>query len=248
MAQALDRPDVEFGKSPKHFAITCDGHRRFAVEHGLSLSEGYELGVKLLFNMIPWIFIDHGVEVFSVNFMPYSITVDTSPRAQRRAQAVWEPILSYFSSDKVSIFHKYSIRFMILGEKTALPLDILGILEDLENSTMDYSPRKFYLALGYSHIREVLSASKNFSGEMTDTLEFSRNLWVQEPVDLFYRPGGVHVRGDFLLLQSIHARIFFDDKLFPEITKEDIDNIFKGYIEHNDEHARTSQITRSYFS
>jgi len=116
---------------------------------------------------------------------------------------------------------EHDIQLQAVGELDLLPVWLRTTLKHLEADTIRYH-NVLTLLIGYSARREILSAATKCSPGASFAT-FASFLWVQSPVHLILRTGGVPQIGDMLLLQSIEARLFFFDKLFPELTHQDID-------------------------
>ena len=54
-------------------------------------------------------------------------------------------------------------------------------------------------------------------------------MYLESCPDLLIRPGGEKRLSNFLTWESIYSELFFLDKLWPEMTKEDLADIIKEF-------------------
>ena len=63
--------------------------------------------------------------------------------------------------------------------------------------------------------------------------EFITHLQITTPVDLVIRSGDAPLLSNFLPLQSAWARLYFTDKLFNDLTAEDVLQILRHFEKIN---------------
>jgi undecaprenyl diphosphate synthase len=87
------------------------------------------------------------------------------------------------------------------------------------------------LALNYGAKDELLRAVnklKNTPDNITEAM-LSNSLDCKHSVDLLIRTGGDKRLSNFLLWQAAYAELFFIDKLWPDFSSDDLQNILKKF-------------------
>ena len=87
------------------------------------------------------------------------------------------------------------------------------------------------LALNYGGQDEILRAVNALKNSKENiTLEMlSNTLDCKHDVDILIRTGGDHRLSNFLLWQAAYAELFFTDTLWPDFTKEQLEEIIKKF-------------------
>ena len=204
-----------------HLGLIPDGNRRWAKEHGMSLGEGYELGVKRAEECLRWC-IDEGIEEVSV--FAFS-TLNLNERSKVEKEKIFSIFAKYF--DKLSLdeyVHEHEIKVRILGRTAEFPDLILDAAHRAMEATRRYKKHFLNILMAYDGRDELLRCvglASQSRGKVTQKL-LERYLWVPRPVDLIIRTGGEHRLSNFMLYQSAYAEIVFLDKHWPDFTREDL--------------------------
>lgn len=208
------------GPVPLHVGIIPDGGRRWAKANRCTLGESYQRTVSLL-QLFAGILCSNGVNEISIYL--------SSIQNFRRKKAELETYLStldqalYRQVAETALFHQ--LRVVIPGRLEIVPEPTLQAIRTLEQQTAGFAKGRLNLLVGYDPHEEILQAFNKSTGPGS----FLSGLWITTPLDLVIRSGGAHLLSNFLPLQSAWARLYFPDKLFNDLTGDDILQILQDF-------------------
>ena len=107
-------------------------------------------------------------------------------------------------------------------------------MQEIMEKTRGYDKFKLNLCMAYGGRQEIVDAVRkivagNIKPESIDEELLSKNMYLESCPDLLIRPGGEKRLSNFLTWESIYSELFFLDKLWPEMTKEDLADIIKEF-------------------
>ena len=214
-------------KVPLHLALIPDGNRRWAKAKGLPGFKGHEAGEKKFEEILDWC-MELGIRMVTV----YTLSQENFSRSREEVEFLLKLIKSHiqkFAKDKK--VHKNKVRLNVIGNLDLLPQDVKKAAAKAMDATKNYNNYTLNLAVAYGGRQEIIDATKKIAekarvgniclGQIDETL-FSKNLYAELPdVDLLIRTSEQRLSG-FLLWQSAYAEVvFLEDKMFPELTKDD---------------------------
>lgn len=215
---------------PRHVGYIIDGNRRWAKTHGLPTYEGHLAGYNAL-KEVAFASLDAGIEYMSI----YIFSTENWKRSQEEVKGIMSLILKLFTTD-AKIFHEKNVRLKVLGAREGLDDKILKAMDKLENDSKDNSAGTLAICLNYGGQREVVDAVKKIVqlGTKADDIDedlIAANLYGAEvpPVDVIVRTSGEKRLSNFMLWRSAYSEFIFLDKMWPEMTKDDVDAIIKEY-------------------
>jgi len=222
---AEDTPDI-----PSHIGYIIDGNRRWAKTHGIPTYEGHLAGYNAI-KEVAFATLEAGVKFMSV----YVFSSENWKRSQEEIKGLMSLILRLFTSD-AKMFHENNIRLKILGTRDGLDEKILKAMDKLEEDTKDNTAGTLAICLNYGGQREVVDAVKKIvqSGVPADDITedlIADNLYGAEvpPVDIIVRISGEKRLSNFMLWRSAYSEFLFLEKMWPEMTKDDVTAIIKEY-------------------
>ncbi len=213
---------------PKHVAIILDGNRRYAKKVGIDALRGHEYGFEKFKEVLKWL-SEAGVKQTTL----YALSTENLKRTPEEVQALMEIFRTVLKNEPDS---KTRIKF--IGRLELLPKDIQQGMNELMEKTKDYSEFELNFAIAYGGKAEIVDAAKKIihdaqSGKLKeddlDEEKFSKYLYMPDEPDLLIRPGGEKRLSNFLPWQLTYAEFIFLDKLFPELTKQDILDCISEY-------------------
>jgi len=215
---------------PGHIGYIIDGNRRWAKTHGIPTYEGHLAGYNALKD-IAFATLDAKVQFMSI----YIFSTENWKRSQEEIKGLMSLILRLFTTD-AKIFHEKNIRLKILGTRNGLDAKILKAMDKLEDDTKDNTAGTLAICLNYGGQMEVVDAVKKIveSGAKPDDITedlIAANLYGAEvpPVDVIVRTSGEKRLSNFMLWRSAYSEFIFLDKMWPDMTKDDVDGIIKEY-------------------
>jgi undecaprenyl diphosphate synthase len=215
---------------PKHVGYIVDGNRRWAKQHGLPTYEGHLAGVNALKD-VGFASLDAGVEYLSM----YVFSTENWKRSKEEISGLMSLFMKLFTTD-AKLFHENKVRLKVLGMRDELDDKILKAMDKLVEDTKDYTRGTFAICLNYGGQQEIVDAVKKIvqsgvKAEDVDTELVAANLYEPEvpPMDVMVRTSGEKRLSNFMLWRAAYSEFIFLDKMWPEMTKDDVTAIIKEY-------------------
>lgn len=219
---------------PKHIAIILDGNRRFAKKQGLEAWKGHEFGAKTVENLIEW-----AVELELKGLTLYAFSTENFNRSRIEVEKIMELFARFFAKlTKDERIEKNSIKINFIGNKALFSEEIQKSMNSLEENTKNNRNLAVNFAMGYGGRAEIVDAVKriaekakqgNIDVNSITEESFLKELYLKEEPDMIIRPGGELRLSNFLPYQSTYSELYFIEKLWPEITKEDLIKAMKEF-------------------
>tara|TARA_Y100000310_G_scaffold315684_1_gene366497 strand:- start:5637 stop:6347 length:711 start_codon:yes stop_codon:yes gene_type:complete len=215
---------------PGHIAIILDGNRRYAEKKGLSRLKGHEDGAKNVGELLKWC-KELGVKEVTL----YAFSTENFNRSKIEIDYLFGLFRQYFKRFLKDFNEKknkeYDVKVKVVGDIKLFPDDMQESFLEIVDKTKDNGSLIVNFCLGYGSRLEITEALKkiiekikndelNVDGINEDTIK--DNLMLKSEPDLLIRPGGEKRLSNFLLWQLSYSELFFLDKMWPEITKEDL--------------------------
>lgn len=215
---------------PRHIGFIIDGNRRWAKKHGIPAYEGHLAGYNAIHEVTKATF-DAGVEYVSA----YIFSTENWKRSEDEVKKLMGLVLRLLKSD-LHIFNDNNIKLKVLGSLDRVDQKIITAIEDAEAQTAGNTGGTFAVCFNYGGQIEITDAVKKIvhsgvaEGDVTTEL-IEANLYQPEipPLDLIVRTSGEHRLSNFMLWRSAYAELLFLDKLWPDMTKDDVTDILKEY-------------------
>jgi len=215
---------------PEHVGYILDGNRRWAKKHGLPTYEGHLAGYNSLHDVIEAT-SDAGVKYISF----YTFSTQNWNRAEEEVRALMGLIRRVFKTD-VKRFVKEGYKIKILGSRDDLPEDISTYLTEAEEKSINGTRATLAVCFNYGGQEEIVRAAKRLIDEKYSSDEVTLESFAQAidspevpPCDLIVRTSGEQRLSDFMLWRSAYSEFIFLDKLWPEMTKEDVAEVLNEY-------------------
>ncbi len=215
---------------PRHVGFIIDGNRRWAKKHGIPAYEGHLAGYNAIQDVTKAAF-DAGVEYVSA----YVFSTENWKRSEDEVNKLMGLVLRLLKSD-LHIFMDNNIKLVVLGSLDKVDPKIIKAIGEAEAQTVDNSGGTFALCFNYGGQIEIADAVKKIvrsgvsEAEVTPELIEAHLYQPDVPrIDLIVRTSGEHRLSNFMLWRSAYAELLFLDKLWPDMTKEDVTDILKEY-------------------
>ncbi|MBQ1244183.1 MAG: di-trans,poly-cis-decaprenylcistransferase, partial [Clostridia bacterium] len=207
------------GARPSHIAFIMDGNGRWAKKRGMPREYGHIKGAEKFKEVVRHCG-DIGINTVTV----YAFSTENWHRPENEVSALMK-LLSQYIEGAQSELSENKIRFIFLGDKSALPEDLRIKAESLERASKDYT-LTLNIALNYGGRAELVHAFnsliKEGKTEITEK-DISSHLYTKdspEP-DLIVRTGGDYRISNFLLYQAAYAELCFTKTLWPDLTNRE---------------------------
>lgn len=215
---------------PRHIGYIVDGNRRWAKKHGLPAYEGHLAGYNAIQDVAIASF-NAGVEYVSA----YIFSTENWKRSQDEVSKLMTLVLKLLTAD-LHIFEENNIKLNVLGSKNNVSDKILKAIVNAEEQTAGNTGGTLGLCFNYGGHLEIADAVKKVvqSGAKADDISpdlIAQNLYYPDipPVDLVVRTSGEQRISNFMLWRAAYSEFLFLDKMFPEMTKDDVPIIVEEY-------------------
>ena len=215
---------------PRHIGYIVDGNRRWAKKHVLPTYEGHLAGYNAL-KEVALATLEAGVEYMSI----YSFSLENWKRDQAEVKNIMSLVMRLFTIDLVQ-FDEKNVRLKVLGSSDHLTKSMLKAIAMAEERTKNNTAGTLAICFNYSGQQEIVDATKRMieEGVAADSITpelFEHYLYASDvpPVDLVVRTSGEERLSNFMLWRSAYSELLFLEKLWPDMTKDDVAAILKTY-------------------
>ena len=226
---------------PRHIGVIMDGNGRWAKQQGLKRSEGHKAGAKVFRTIC-----DYAAEIGIECMTFYAFSTENWKRPADEVSAIMNLFRDYLSEahEREEENEAKGMRIRYIGDRAALPEDIVNMIELLESRSADKHSITINLAVNYGGRDELLHAVKEIAkkveaGELkSDDIslkDIDGNLYtagLPDP-DLIIRPSGEYRLSNFLIWQAAYSEFWFSDILWPDFTTADLDKAIIDYSNRN---------------
>lgn len=188
--------------------------------HGVSYCESYNYALESLTHIIDFLF-GNGTNIVSVYFS----SSQNFDRPETEINAFCHAEADFCDSFILPVIQKYSVSVDYCGNERLIPQYMLDSLRHLKTTTKDNFEKHLNLCVAYNPFEELWDSLK----EADSPSDFLNKLWVSTPIDLIIRTGKANLISNFLPLQSGFARLYFPEKLFNDLNKDDIRTILEDF-------------------
>lgn len=219
---------------PQHVGYIVDGNRRWAKEHGIPTYEGHLAGYNTIIEVV-LASIAAGIKYVSA----YTFSTENWKRSEQEVSKIMGLVLKLLTSD-IHILQENDIRLVVLGSKDRLSKSVLKAIDQAEAETAENKRGTLVVCFNYGGQLEIADACKKIvqSGVPTEEITpelISQNLYAPEipPLDVIVRTSGEQRLSNFMLWRAAYSEFIFLEKLWPDMTKEDVTAILKEYSQRD---------------
>lgn len=218
---------------PQHIAIIMDGNGRWAKKRGLPRNAGHLAGSKK-FKEIARYCNKIGVKHLTV----YAFSTENWRRPAEEIAGIMNILRDYLIDSKNYI--KENIRLRFIGDRSALPEDIIALMQTAEKDSENATGLTCYIAVNYGGRDEITNAVREIVAEGVSAEDIteemiSAHLYTRDYPDpeLVIRPSGELRLSNFLIWQSAYSEFWFSDVLWPDFKAEHLDKAIADYNNRN---------------
>lgn len=226
--------DMTDMKIPNHVAVILDGNGRWAKKRLMPRNYGHMQGAKTVEKICKeaW---NMGIKYLTV----YAFSTENWKRPQEEVDALMK-LLSKYLDDFKKRSDTDDLRLRIIGDKTGLNDEIRVKIEELEEYTKDNQGLNFTIAINYGSRDEMVRAMKKVAldvkeGKISpediseDMFEnYLDTIGIPDP-DLLIRTSGEQRLSNYLLWQLAYTEFYFTDVLWPDFSREDLEQAVIAY-------------------
>jgi undecaprenyl diphosphate synthase len=213
---------------PNHVAIIMDGNGRWAKARGLPRVAGHRRGADAVRRVVRGAG-ELGIPVLTL----FAFSTENWTRPADEVADLMGLLRHYLRSELDELL-KNGAKLRVIGDRAGLPADIVRDISDAETMTCANSRIDVNICINYGARAEILQATRSLarqvaagelSPERIDEDRFERELLtagVPDP-DLLIRTSGEQRISNFLLWQCAYAELVFVDTLWPDFSKEHLE-------------------------
>jgi undecaprenyl diphosphate synthase len=211
----------EFSHAPRHIGIIPDGNRRWADARGLPRHAGYENGLAPALELVEAA-IELGIEELTF----YGFTQDNTKRAAVQRNAFQRACV-----EAVRLLEDTDADVLVVGntDSAMFPRELLDFTE---RRRMGRGFIKVNLLVNYSwqwDFNQALMARSQTRLSINDRQLEGMGSAAISRIDLLIRWGGRRRLSGFLPVQTIYADFYIVDALWPDYTREHLEEALAWY-------------------
>ena len=233
---------VPLSSVPRHIAVIMDGNRRYGRQRYGSATRGHWDGSKTLADFAKWC-IAEGVQVLTV----YAFSTENWDRDPDEVAALMAIFVRYCEELREEALAR-GIRLRVLStEADRIPADVAAGLKRMVEETAHCDKFLMNICLSYGSRGEMVHACRSLaadvqqgklsSSDITEKVITGRLLTGDCPdPDIVMRTSGEMRLSNFLLWQIAYSEMFFVERTWPELTKDDLVRVIQNFA--NDRQRR----------
>jgi len=237
-------PSSAGAEPPAHVAIIMDGNGRWAKARGLPRIAGHQRGAEAVRRVVS------GATELGIGYLTlYGFSSENWKRPPSEVDDLMQLLRLYLEREIASL-HDNGVRLRIIGERDRFSPSIIALIEGAERLTAANGRLNLTMALSYGGRSEIAAAARQIAREVAtgrldpaavDEALFARHLatvGIPDP-DLVIRTSGEKRISNFLLWQSAYAELVFMDRLWPDFTREDLEQAIREFQARERRYGRT---------
>ncbi|MBQ7225809.1 MAG: di-trans,poly-cis-decaprenylcistransferase [Clostridia bacterium] len=208
----------------KHIAFIMDGNGRWAKARSLPRNVGHKYGAKAFENTVKNCH-EIGIKIVTV----YAFSTENWSRPEKEVKAIMELLDDYIER----AHEQKDIRYVFIGDKSVLSVDLREKMIKLEESTKNYD-NILNIAFNYGGRAEIVSACNALISEGKIAItedDISSHLFTSHCIDpdLIVRTANEERISNFLLWQCAYSEFYFTEVLWPDFDKKELIKAVKSF-------------------
>jgi undecaprenyl diphosphate synthase len=209
----------------RYVAVITDGNGRWAQARGVPVNDGHSAGADTVKARLRDA-AELGIEEFTV----YSFSTENWSRPADEVAGLMDMFSRRIASETPEL-HAEGVRMRFIGRREGVGERLAEQMSWAEEMTGANSRITMFVAFNYGGRAEILDAARRFSGSTEE--EFRACLYAPEmhDPDLIIRTSGERRLSNYLLWQSAYSELIFRDELWPDFTREALEQSLAEYAE-----------------
>ena len=219
---------------PRHVAFIMDGNGRWAQTRGRPRLLGHRAGARRVREIVAAC-PDLGVEYCTI----FAFSTENWKRTQAEVSGLMSLFRRYIQTEAQTLLEQ-GTRVRFIGDRLRLDAKLRSLMDMIEALTAHNNRCHLTIALNYGGRDEVARATKRLARDVADgkldpeditdeTLPRYLDTHVLPDPDLVIRTSGEARISNFLLWQSAYAEYEFVDTLWPDFTRDKLEEILSRY-------------------
>ena len=214
-------------KPLKHIAIIMDGNGRWGLKKKKNRNFGHKQGLNVIENIINFV-LDSEIKILTL----FAFSTENWKRPQKEIDYLFS-LLEFFLENKLEKLSKKKICIKFIGNKKRIKKSLVKKMSNAEKITQFNDKLQINIALNYGSKDEIIN-SVNILKKKKLKLNIKNledNLYTKKlpDPDILIRTGNTNRLSNFMLWQIAYTEIFFEKKLWPDFTINDLKRIINTY-------------------
>jgi len=211
--------------SARYVAIITDGNGRWARARGRPVNDGHSAGADTVKARLRDA-AELGIEEFTV----YSFSTENWSRPADEVQGLMEMFSQRIAGETPEL-HQEGVRIRFIGRREGVGEKLSEQMRWAEELTRSNGRITMFVAFNYGGRAEIVDAAQRFTG--TTEEEFRACLYAPDmhDPDLIIRTSGERRLSNYLLWQSAYSELVFREELWPDFTREALEQSLAEYAE-----------------
>lgn len=212
-------------RQARFVAIITDGNGRWASARGLPVNDGHSAGADTVKARLRDA-AELGIEEFTV----YSFSTENWSRPALEVQGLMDMFSDRIARETPEL-HQEGVRMRFIGRREGVDAKLAEQMDWAEELTRANTRITMFVAFNYGGRAEILDAARRFSGSTEE--EFRACLYAPEmhDPDLIIRTSGERRLSNYLLWQSAYSELVFRDELWPDFTRQALEESLAEFAE-----------------
>ena len=232
---------------PRYVAIITDGNGRWAHARGLSPTAGHDAGADTLEARLRDC-AELGVHELTV----YSFSTENWSRPPAEVDGLIAMMAARIAKETPKL-HEEGVRMRFIGRREGVPAHLTEQMDKAEALTRSNARITLCVAFNYGGRAEILDAARRLAANavaefaaagadvvdelppasQSDEEHFTRLLYAPDmhDPDLLIRTGKEQRLSNFVLWQAAYSEILFRDELWPDFTREALEECLREFSE-----------------
>lgn len=220
---------------PTHVTIIMDGNGRWAKKQGKVRLFGHNVGVESVRACCEYA-VEHGIKYLSL----FAFSEENWGRPKAEIDGLMSLMVKSMVAE-LPVFLKQNVKFRVIGNRTALPADVVEGIEKTESATACNTGLNLIVMLSYSGKWDILQAAKRYAEDMLDAgkrvdvdergfEKYLSTYGIPDP-DLMIRTSGEQRLSNYMLWQCAYTEFYFTPVLWPDFRKVDFELAIRSFNE-----------------
>jgi undecaprenyl diphosphate synthase len=213
------------GQVARYVAIITDGNGRWARARGIPVNDGHSAGADTVKARLRDA-AELGIEEFTV----YSFSTENWSRPVEEVQGLMRMFSERIARETPEL-DREGVRIRFIGRREGVGEDLAEQMAWAEALTHANTRITMFVAFNYGGRAEILDAARRFQGGSEE--DFRACLYAPEmhDPDLIIRTSGERRLSNYLLWQSAYSELVFRDELWPDFTREALEESLAEFAE-----------------
>jgi undecaprenyl diphosphate synthase len=224
-AERHSAPATEIRAVARYVAIITDGNGRWARAHGVPVNDGHSAGADTVKARLRDA-AELGIEELTV----YSFSTENWSRPVEEVNGLMQMFSERIAGETPELLQE-GVRMRFIGRRDGISPMLAEQMTWAEELTRENTRITLFVAFNYGGRAEILDAARRFHGTTED--EFRACLYAPDmhDPDLIIRTSGERRLSNYLLWQSAYSELVFRDELWPDFTREALEESLAEFAE-----------------